>query len=259
MAPATGWEELADWYDEKQGDEGDLWHRALIDPTLLRVLGPVSGQDVLDLACGNGYIARKLTREGARLTAVDLSAPIIQRAREREVRAPLGIAYHIADAARLEMLPEAAFDAVVCNMALMDIADAEGAIREAARVLRPGGRFVASLEHPCFTPINASAWDIEVVNYTTTVWRKVRRYRELFSEPAPWRIAPDRFHNTLTHHRPLSWYFKAMRAAGFAVVALEEPEPSEELLADSAQGPWIGEIPLHCVFEARKLPVERID
>ena len=28
----TGWDEMASWWDEKQGDEGDLWHRALIDP-----------------------------------------------------------------------------------------------------------------------------------------------------------------------------------------------------------------------------------
>ncbi len=40
---------------QQQGDEGDLWHRTLIDPTLLRVLGPLEGQHVLDLACGNGY------------------------------------------------------------------------------------------------------------------------------------------------------------------------------------------------------------
>jgi ubiquinone/menaquinone biosynthesis C-methylase UbiE len=47
---------------QQQGDEGDLWHRTLIDPALLRVLGPLEGQHVLDLACGNGYIARKLAK-----------------------------------------------------------------------------------------------------------------------------------------------------------------------------------------------------
>jgi hypothetical protein len=40
---------------QQQGDEGELWHRTLIDPTLLRVLGPLEGRYVLDLACGNGY------------------------------------------------------------------------------------------------------------------------------------------------------------------------------------------------------------
>ena len=60
---------------QQQGDEGDLWHRTLIDPTLLRVLGPLEGHHVLHLACGNGYIARKLAKAGARVTGVDASAP----------------------------------------------------------------------------------------------------------------------------------------------------------------------------------------
>jgi hypothetical protein len=51
---------MAAWYDDKQGDGGDLWHRALIDPALLQVLGSVSGERVLDFACGNGYLARRV-------------------------------------------------------------------------------------------------------------------------------------------------------------------------------------------------------
>jgi ubiquinone/menaquinone biosynthesis C-methylase UbiE len=245
------WRDMAAFYDEKQGDGGDLWHRALIDPGLLGVLGPVGGQEVLDLACGNGYIARRLAREGARVTGVDASAPIIERARAREAREPLGIAYHVADASRLEMLADGAFDVVVCNMALMDIADAAGALREAGRVLRPGGRLVASLSHPCFDVPNASAWLVEQMNYTSTVWRKVGRYRELFEGWCPWR-RPDGEVQTPAYHRPLSWYFRALRAAGFVITALEEPEPADEMLADSPQGAWIAQIPLHCVIEACK-------
>lgn len=62
------WEELAAWYDEKMGDEGDLWHRTLIDTGLLQVLGPVRGLELLDLGCGNGYLCRRFAREGARVT-----------------------------------------------------------------------------------------------------------------------------------------------------------------------------------------------
>lgn len=55
---------MAAWYDEKQGDEGDLWHRSLIDPPLLRLLGSAAGLCVLDMACGNGYLARRFARMG---------------------------------------------------------------------------------------------------------------------------------------------------------------------------------------------------
>jgi ubiquinone/menaquinone biosynthesis C-methylase UbiE len=60
---------MAAWWDERQGNEGDLWHRTLIDPTLFSVLGTVKGQHVLDLACGNGYIARKPTWMGSETIA----------------------------------------------------------------------------------------------------------------------------------------------------------------------------------------------
>ena len=56
-----------------------------------------------------------------------------------------------------------------------------------------------------------------------------------------------------SYHRPLSWYFRTLRASGMVVAALEEPEPTEELLENSEQGPWIAEIPLHCVIEAWKI------
>ena len=49
---SSKWEDISDWYDKKQGDEGDLWHRALIDPMLIRLVGSVEGKDMLDLGCG---------------------------------------------------------------------------------------------------------------------------------------------------------------------------------------------------------------
>jgi SAM-dependent methyltransferase len=243
---------MAEWYDAKQGDEGDLWHRTLIDPALLRVVGPVDGRRVLDLACGNGYLARRFARAGATVAGVDASAPMVERARLREQRDPLGIAYHVGDTARLDMIESGAMDIVVCNMALMDIEDAAGTIGAVGRVLRPRGRFVVSLSHPCFDIVGASAGVIERMDFTTTVWRKVSRYRERLAGRVPWRAGEEHVGHTPAYHRPLSWYVRTLRAAGFVVTAFEEPEPTEEFLAGSPSGPWIAEIPLHCVIEARK-------
>lgn len=249
----TGWEDIAAWYDEKQGDEGDLWHRALIDPPLVRLAGAVAGLRVLDLACGNGYLARRFARMGAHVTGVDASEPIIELARRRESRAPLGIAYHVADAARLEMLPTAGFDVTVCNMGLMDIPDAAGALCEAGRVVRSGGRFIATLPHPCFDVPGASAWVVERMDFDTTVWRKIRRYREVFSAACPWRGPSDQLFYTPIYHRPISWYVRALRAAGFALTAFDESEPTAEFVASgSPQAPWMEEVPLHCAIEARR-------
>ncbi len=249
----SGWDQMVEWWDEQLGDEGDLWHRTLIDPPLLRLVGSVAGMNVLDLACGNGYLSRRFARQGATVTAVDASEQIIERARMRDAREPLGITYHVVNAAHLTMVEDSAFDLVVCNMALMDIEDAAGAIQEVSRVLRDRGRFVASLSHPCFDKVNTSGWAIECIYPVTTIWRKMSHYREVSADDLPWQRIPGQIVYTRAYHRPLSWYFHTLRASGLLVAALEEPEPTEEFLAHSPQGQWIAEIPLHCVIEAWKV------
>src|SRR5450755_2328523 len=71
----SGWHQMAEWWDEKIGDEGDLWHRTLIDPPLIRLVDKVEGLQLLDLACGNGYLSRRFARQGAIVTGVDTNAP----------------------------------------------------------------------------------------------------------------------------------------------------------------------------------------
>ena len=252
MTPVS-WAELASWNDAKQGDTGDLWHRTLIDPPFLRVLGDVRGLRVLDLCCGNGYLSRRYARAGARVTAVDGSAPILELAKARQAKEPLGIEYRVANAAHLTDFEDGSFDLIACNMALMDIQDAEGAIREVGRVLKPGGRFVASLSHPCFDQGPSSTWLLERFFRTTKVWRKIARYRTPFADEMPWGIE-DRSVTTTGYHRPLSWYARTLRGAGLLIRSLEEPEPTPEFIEGSPQGPYVVEIPLHLVIEAVKVP-----
>ena len=248
------WTELSAWYDAKQGDSGDLWHRALIDPALLRRIGEVAGRDVLDLACGNGYLARRLQRAGARVTAVDGSPGMAARARAWEARGPLGVRVLEADASHLTTLGDASFDLVYANMALMDLADARGAIREAGRVLRAFGRFVGSFDHPCFGGDAGASWVIERHGRRTTVSRRVHRYRDEFDDPGAWNLPDGTTVSTPAFHRPLAWYADAFRGAGLALTALDEPMPTPEFLASSPLGEAIAVIPVHLVVEAVRIP-----
>lgn len=56
---------------------------------------------------------------------------------------------------------------------------------------------------------------------------------------------------------PLSWYFRALLSAGPAVTAFGEPEPMEGFMTESSQGPFLREVPLQCVVQARKLRAPR--
>lgn len=248
-------EGFGNWYDEKQGDTGDAWHRTLIDPGLFARIGTVTaGTRVLDLGCGNGYIARRLARSGAKVVGVDASDALLERARAREQAEPLGVVYHRTDASDLRMLSDRSFDLAVANMALIDFADAAGAIREVGRVLVPSGRFVCSLSHPCFDVDTRSAWQVEMALGSTTVYRKVTGYREPHSDIFPWRLPDGKVVRTVGYHRPLSWYVKELRKAGFVIVDLEEPAPAPDYVGVRAQKEWLEQIPLHLVVEARLEP-----
>lgn len=255
MAPG-GWDRMAAWRDARSGETGDLWHRALIDPTLLEVIGPVRGLTILEIACGNGYLARRFAREGARsVVGVDLSAPTLGRARARERAAPTGARFLLGDAANLRALPDRSFELVVANMALMDIEDGAGAVREAARVLAPGGRFVFSVCHPCFDTDDRSMWVVERGmasdgTFSDTVWRKVSGYRDEGKRSVPWDVGSGRSVRTDSFHRTLATYSRLLRAAGLVISRLEEPSPRPEMLDGSPQGRYIREIPLHLVVEA---------
>lgn len=246
------WSDLAQWYDDKQGDQGDLWHRTFLDPALFASIGEVRGQRVLDVPCGNGHNTRRLARLGAEVTGLDVSASLIARNLERESREPLGIVYHASDAAAMDMITSDTFDLVICHMGLMDIPDAAGALREMGRVLRPGGRLLALFAHPCFDVPEASAWVWERMGPESTIWRKVRRYTQLSAGQIYWRMGDELIHTT-SYHRPLSWYVRQLRAAGLVLTTLEEPVPPQEFVAQEPEGAWMGEIPLHILIEARKI------
>lgn len=258
----SDWDRLAHYRDARMGERGDLWHRALIDPAVRRAVGRVRGVHLLEVACGNGYLTRRFAAEGATApVGIDRSEASIRIARVRERRRPRGVSFAVADAARLPF-GTGRFDLVVANMALMDVRDARRAVREASRVLRPGGRFVFSLAHPCFDLDNHSVWSIERGFgpdgvYRDTVYRKVQHYREERMTRVPWNVGPGTVLWTESYHRTLATYVRYLRLAGLWIRRLEEPTPGPEMIRGSPQGPYIREIPLHLVVEAVKLPPAR--
>lgn len=93
---------------------------------------------VLDVGCGTGHLAERIVKEvGAEVVAVDLSQRMVNLARERGLEARL---------ANIEELPfeDGEFDCVLAAWVIYHAPDRDRAIRECARVLRPGGRLVAA-------------------------------------------------------------------------------------------------------------------
>ena len=211
---------IADWYDEQVREGGALQPaHALVIPVLLDLLGDVRGHEVCDLACGQGIVAREMARRGARVTGVDISERLLAIARREESAEPLGIVYIHDDARTLATIADAAFDAVACNMALIDIPDLADTVAAVRRVLRSGGTFAFSLPHPCIVPPGSRF----ATDEDGTPARLVRGYfDEGYSVPPH---APGVRGRVGTHHRTLATYLNTLTEAGFTLERVAEPRP----------------------------------
>lgn len=136
-----GLAELPSAYDEWRastlGRVTDEIERKLI----LDLIGDLNGQTILDIGCGDGELAVELWRRGAKVTGIDVSARMIEAARERARRHGANITFMVAPAQDLPFAPSA-FDVVVAVTVLCFVEDAAPVLREAVRLLRAGGRLV---------------------------------------------------------------------------------------------------------------------
>jgi ubiquinone/menaquinone biosynthesis C-methylase UbiE len=124
---------------------GPLFFQGYADDLAAR-LPPAPALRVLETACGTGIVTRRLVERlgpGGRVVATDLNQAMIDRARTH-VPADAPVEWQTADATRLPF-PDRSFGAVVCQFGLMFFPDKAAAIREAFRVLEPGGTYLFSV------------------------------------------------------------------------------------------------------------------
>lgn len=218
----AAWERLAGFWDE-QMEAGATWQRHLIQPAVERLLRLEAGERVLEIACGNGEFARRMEGLGARVLAVDFSEGMLERARAHGG----DIEYRQADATDLGSLqglgPPRSFDAVVSNMAIMDMESIEPMATAAARLLTPTGRLVFSTLHPAFNSGDARPTvELDLDGGVTEVYSvKVSSYGlPSIAKGVAIRGQPV---EQWYFHRPLSMILAAFFERGFVLDGLEEP------------------------------------
>jgi ubiquinone biosynthesis O-methyltransferase len=108
---------------------------------LVELIGPVAGKRVLDVGCGDGVLSLRLAEAGGIVTGLDADPAMLTAARQRAATPGAAITFVQGDARSLPVA-DSSFDVVVTVTVLCFIVDAERAVKEMARVLRPGGRLV---------------------------------------------------------------------------------------------------------------------
>ncbi len=231
------WNDNAEAWTQLARDGYDVYRDFLNTPAFLSMLPGVSGLSGLDIGCGEGHNTRLLAKRGARMTAVDIADTFIRYAAEEEARLPLGIDYRVASAVALPF-EDASFDFAVAIMSLMDIPETARVLSEVHRVLRPGGFFQFSLEHPCFaTPHRRNLRDSAGASYAVEVGDYFRR---LYGHVEEWTFgaAPPSVRQNLPRFkvprftRPIGQWLNLLIDAGFVIERVEEPRPSDETVRE---------------------------
>ncbi|MDI6870790.1 MAG: class I SAM-dependent methyltransferase [Bacillota bacterium] len=106
----------------------------------LAVAGVRAGELAADIGAGSGFITGGLLARGLRVIAIDQSEAMLGEMRRKFTGAG-DVQYRVGDAERLP-LPEGAVDYAFANMCLHHVESPPAAIREMARILRPGGKLV---------------------------------------------------------------------------------------------------------------------
>ena len=181
-------------------------------PATLALAGDVTGRRILDAGCGSGPLFAALRDRGAIVTGFDQSAGMLELARRR---LGAGADLRVADLADPLPYPDHAFDDVIASLVLHYLQDWGPTLAELRRVLRTGGRLIASVGHPL-----AEYW----------VQRMSGRrpdYFATYNVTEEWTMSGQTTQMSFWN-RPLHAMTDAFTAAGFRISVISEPQPVPE-------------------------------
>lgn len=203
----AAYEQMADKYNELIEHKP---HNAYYDrPNTLALLPDIAGKAILDAACGPGKYAEILIAGGAEVTGFDISPRMVELAISRNNGQGSFFVHDFSTP--FTTLSDAAFDIVLCALAMHYVADWSLTMREFNRVLKPGGCLVISIEHPFFEYNFFESKKYFEVEHVKCTWKG-------FGQP----IEVNSF------RRPLQECIAPLTDNGFLIEKMVEPRPVPE-------------------------------
>lgn len=174
----------------------------------LGLLGELEGTDVIELGCGGAQFGVAVAKRGAEVTGVDISATQLDHARDLTDEHDVDVEFIEASVTNMLSVPDAGFDLAISAWAFQWVENLEACFSEAARVLRDGGRFVFSVDHPYFKTLDPETGEPA---------------RSYFSDE-PRREYVERFDAEMViYSRKVSEILNLLLEAGFTIEAVREP------------------------------------
>ena len=239
----ASWDAYSDEYQAMHAesltmDGGLNWGTGGVPEAQLRVLGDVTGLDILELGCGAAQWSIGLARAGARPVGLDNSVRQLEHA--RRLMAEAGVDFPLVHSSAEDVpLPDRSFDVVFCDHGAMTFADPYRTVPEAARLLRAGGLFAFS-HH---SPIETICWALgaEVVGE-----RLVNDYFGMH------RIDDG---DDVFFQLPYGEWIRLFRETGFVVEDLIEPRPAPGATSSYRKPEeleWARHWPAECIWRLRR-------
>jgi ubiquinone/menaquinone biosynthesis C-methylase UbiE len=233
------WDRLSDDYQAAHNIPTEYIHYGPHCPTEddLRLLGDVKEKDVVELGCGGGQCSIAFAKKGARVIGVDISERQLAYARKLASKEKVHVKFIKADIEDLSIIPDGSQDLVFSAYAFQYVKNLKEGFDEVYSILKSGGIFVFSLDHPfywCF-PSNMSG-----LNVTHSYYDASSREGDLGRE----------------YPRTFSQLFNTLFESGFIVATILEPKPVERK-GEYDQWPEYGldrlqVVPATAIFKALK-------
>lgn len=232
----TDWQDVAGWYNNLVGAGGSEYHQKVLLPGVERMLKEKNQQladlKILDLACGQGVLSRRLAAAGAIVTGVDLAKDLLEAAKEYVREGQKRPNYIQGDATDLidesgkprHGLEAESFDAVTLVLSIQNMDHLTGVWQGINKLLKPNGVLILVMMHPCFRVPQRSDWQWQQRDFRQTriMWRYLGSEDIRIAAHPGKEAVGEKSPATIHFHRPLQAYINTLGNAGLLIEHCEE-------------------------------------
>lgn len=214
----TSWEKASKWYGSIASKEGHYFHRKIIFPALREIMDLKKTKDpsVLDLGCGPGAFAAQIPKN-IPYCGVDLSRSLIRLAKKNNEKNRIFVQGDITKPLQIEKKD---FSHAVFILSLQNVAKPDLAISQVKKHLRPNGKLILVLNHPCFRIPRQTGWQIDEAQKLQ--YRRVNHYMSPLKIPIQAHPGKEKESVLWSYHFPISSYFHFLKKSQFSVCDLQE-------------------------------------